>query len=133
MSIIRNNGNDIPSVSRIKTQFDAMHSTNLQPTAQFHEFDLKDSLAKVVIEVKKLNCNHDKYVKLIMGYNKYIKARQYIVRGYDVYFIIEYLDGTYSYKYNNEEYTPIKSGRSDRGYYEKKDYVFIPRNLLLKF
>ena len=133
MTIVRNNGDDIPRVSRIKTLFDSKYSTELIPTSQFHEFDLKDALAKVVIEVKKLNCNHDKYPKLIMGYNKYIKARQYITRGYQVYFIIEYLDGTYSHKYDNEAYLPVKSGRRDRGYYEEKDYVFIPRSLIVPF
>ena len=133
MSIVRNNGSDIPSVSRIKTLFDIKNSTELIPTSQFHEFDLKDALAKVVIEVKKLNCNHDKYPKLIMGYNKYIKARQYITREYSVYFVIEYIDGTYMHKYNNEVYLPTKSGRRDRGYYEEKDYVFIPRSLIVPF
>jgi len=126
-------GDDFDSVSRVQQLFNDKYSTTLEHTDRFRTFDLKDKKAKYVVEVKKLNCNHNRYTKLIMGFNKYKKAQQYIQRGYSVYFVIEYLDGTYTHKYNNELYTPSKAGRSDRGYHELKDYIFIPRELILPF
>lgn len=124
---------DSQSVNKIKKIFDSIHNIDLQKTAdKFHPFDLKDSQNKFVVEVKKRNNTHDKYPTTMIGYNKYIKARQYITRGYNVYFVFDYTDGIYYYKYDNEIYTPKDGGRRDRGINEIKKYIWININKLTK-
>lgn len=133
MSIVRNNGQDIPSVSKIKELFDTKFNLNLEFTTEFHPFDLKDKTNKYVVEVKSRTIKHNTYNTVMMGWNKYIKARQYITREYNVYFVFEYIDGIYFYKYNGEQYKSVKWGRKDRGYHELKDYFEIPVSKLQKF
>lgn len=120
-----NKNKDEISVLKIKDKFDSIYKTNLQKTEEFHPFDLKDKENKFVVEVKKRNNNHDKYNTTMIGYNKYIKARQYIKRNYNVYFVFDFLDGVYYYKYNNEIYTPKYGGRHDRGENEIKKYIWV--------
>jgi hypothetical protein len=127
------NNDDGESVDKIKKIFDSIHNINLLRTEdKFHPFDLKDGVNKFVVEVKKRNNNHDKYPTTMIGYNKYIKARQYITRGYNVYFVFDYMDGIYYYKYDNEIYVPKDGGRCDRGRNEIKKYIWININKLTK-
>ena len=82
------------------------------------------------IELKSRNNNYNKYDKTMVGYNKFKKASEINV---PVYFFFCFTDGLYYYKYNKDDQFEIrKGGRSDRGYFEKNDYVFIPINLLIK-
>lgn len=116
---------DSESVKEVKTEFDSRYCINLLPTPKFHEFDLKDRENKVVVEVKKRGLEHDKLNSTIMGYNKLIKAKQYIKRGYIVYFAFLFTDGLYYYKYDGRDYPKRQWARTDRGYDEFKDYFFI--------
>jgi len=128
----KNEFHDNESVERVKIKFDTKYNCCLEKTTEFHCFDLKDKIMKIVIEVKKRNNTHDKYPTTMMGYNKYLKARQYITRGYSVYFVFEFTDGTYYYKYNNEIYKPINGGRVDRNHPEIKEYIWIDvKNLII--
>jgi hypothetical protein len=125
-SIVRNKGKDIPSVSRIKALFDNKFGLDLQFNSEFHPFDLKDKTNKYVVEVKQRSIKHNKFPTVMMGWNKYIKARQYITRGYNVYFAFEYTDGTYIYKYDGIKYEGVMWGRKDRGFDETKKNIAIP-------
>jgi hypothetical protein len=127
------NFDDNESLARVKNLFDTKYKCCLEKTPEFHCFDLKDKTNKIVIEVKKRYNTHNKYPTTMIGYNKYLKARQYITRGYSVYFVFEFTDGTYYYKYNNEIYKPIKGGRVDRNHPEIKEYIWIDVNNLIIF
>ena len=116
---------DSDSVALVKTEFDSRYTINLQLTPKFHEFDLKDKTNKIVIEVKKRSLTHDKMSSTIMGYNKLIKAKHYIKRGYSVYFAFLFTDGLYYYQYDGRDYPKRQWARTDRGYDELKDYFFI--------
>lgn len=116
---------DSDSIALVKTEFDTRYNCNLQLTPKFHEFDLKDSTNKIVIEVKKRSLSHNTLSSTIMGYNKLIKAKQYIKRGYIVYFAFLFTDGLYYYKYDGRDYPKRQWSRTDRGYDELKDYFFI--------
>jgi hypothetical protein len=126
--VIRNVGkdNDFEFVDNVKNLFNDLLGVNLQPTIPFHPFDLKDKEGKVVVEVKRRYIQHDAYPTLIMNWNKYIKAKQYIEREYRVFFVIHYNDGIYYHEYKNEEYDFIITGRRDRGYYEATKCANIP-------
>ena len=130
---VRNVGKDNDSVfvEEIKNLFNNKLGVSLCTTEPFHPFDLKDKESKTVIEVKRRYINHDAYPTVIMNYNKYKKAKQYIQRNYSVYFVIYYNDGIYYHKYNDENYQPTKIPRHDRG--TISDCVNIPINLLEKF
>ena len=116
---------DSESVKEVKNEFDYRFNCNLLLTPKYHEFDLKDSENKVVVEVKKRGLEHDTLNSTIMGYNKLIKAKQYIKRGYTVYFAFLFTDGLYYYKYDGRDYPKRQWARTDRGKIELKDYFFI--------
>jgi hypothetical protein len=116
---------DSESVKEVKNQFDSRYCINLLLTPKYHEFDLKDRENKVVVEVKRRGLEHDTLNSTIMGYNKLIKAKQYIKRGYTVYFAFLFTDGLYYYKYDGRDYPKRQWARTDRGKTELKDYFFI--------
>lgn len=130
---VRNIGKDNDSVfvDNIKTLFNDKLGLSLSITEPFHPFDLKDKGNKTVVEVKRRYINHNTFPTVIMNYNKYKKAKQYIQREYNVYFVIHYNDGIYYHKYNGEIYNPVKVPRHDRG--TISDCINIPINLLEPF
>ena len=82
------------------------------------------------IELKSRNNSYNKYPTTMIGYNKIKKALEL---NEDVYFIFNFTDGIYYYKFDREKELEIKkAGRFDRGRPEIKDYYFIPIEILQK-
>ena len=66
----------------------------------------------------------------MIGYNKIKKALEL---NEDVYFIFNFTDGIYYYKFDRDKELEVKQGgRFDRGRPEIKDYCFIPIEILQK-
>ena len=125
MNIIFEN-NDTDSVNLIKQKADKLFNTELNRTSnRFDEFDLIDDKNKYVIEVKKRGNNYSKYPTTMIGYNKYIKSRDYFKNGYKVMYFFIFTDGIYYFDYLGQEFIPKKGGRYDRGYNEIKNYIYI--------
>jgi hypothetical protein len=122
------NNDDKESRDIAKNIYNDKYNLNLQDLPEFHEFDLKDSSNKFVVEVKNLNIKLLNFPRLMFGYNKYIKAKGYIKRNYRVFILFICLDGIFSHEYKGEYYKPEKAGRKDRGKDEIKDYIFIKRD-----
>ena len=82
------------------------------------------------IELKSRNNSYNKYPTTMIGYNKIKKALEL---NEDVYFIFNFTDGIYYYKFDRDKELEIKqAGRRDRGRPEIKDYYFIPIEILQK-
>ena len=91
-------------------------------------FDFKGN--NKYIELKSRNCNYDKYPKTMIGYNKIKKASEI---NEDVYYIFNFIDGIYYFKYDKLINFEIKENyisRRDRGRNEINDYAFIPIEIL---
>jgi hypothetical protein len=112
-------------VEKVRCAFNNKFHLNLEQTPQFSVFDLKDKVNKIAVEIKQRNIQHDKYNEAIIGWNKYIKARSYIKRGYTPIFVWYYNDGMYCYKYNDEKFE-----RRSNGY--GADIIYIPISKLEK-
>ena len=53
----------------------------------------------------------------------------------DYYFVFKFIDGPYYWKFDKTEYDSFykgEGGRSDRGYYERSNYLYIPVDRLVK-
>ena len=80
------------------------------------------------IELKSRNNNYNRYQTTMIGYNKIKKALEL---NEDVYFVFNFTDGLYYYKFDRDKELEIKQGgRFDRGIPEIKDYYFIPIEIL---
>ena len=80
------------------------------------------------IELKSRNSNYNRYQTTMIGYNKIKKALEL---NEDVYFVFNFRDGLYYYKFDRDKELEIKQGgRFDRGIPEIKDYYFIPIEIL---
>jgi len=97
-------------VEEVSVEFNNMFNLQLQKTPQFSVFDLEDKINKIAIEIKQRNINHDRYSTAIIGWNKYLKARNYITIGYIPIFVWYYNDGIYCFKYNNEQFEKKNNG-----------------------
>jgi len=132
MNIIFKN-DDTDSVNLIKQKANKLFNINLNKTInRFDEFDLIDNDNKYIIEVKKRNNTHTKYSTTMIGYNKYIKGKEYYKNGFRVMYFFEFTDGIYYYEYLGQEFIPQKGGRYDRGYNEIKNYIYINIKDLIK-
>jgi hypothetical protein len=120
------NYDDSESVSKVKDILDTKYSTDFKRTKEFSVFDLRDDNTKIMAEVKKRNNTKDKYPTTMVGENKFLKAKEYYERGYDVLFCFEFTDGIYYYEYCNEKLETKLGGRRDRDRPEFKNYVYIP-------
>ena len=102
--------------------------TTLKKLSKFNKFDFEGDTA--LFEVKTRRNNYNKYPSTMIGYNKILACKKCEK---DVYFIFQYLDGNYYYKYSNDESFEIKKGgRFDRGKIESNYYCFIPIEKLIK-
>lgn len=120
------NNDDKQERDYIKSLFNSIYSCDLQDLGEFHNFDLKDSKNKMVVEIKKINYNYENLPRLMFNYEKYLKAKQYKRRNYRVFFVMIYKNNEIYYnEYNKEEYKKEVFARRDRGYNEEKDYIFI--------
>ena len=99
-----------------------------QTTKKFSTFDYNSD--NIIIELKKRNFDFGKYEDYMIGLNK-IKRAQKLNK--DIYFIMLFDNGMYSYKYNADDKLNYRiSGRRDRGFNEFKQYAFIPIELFIK-
>jgi hypothetical protein len=97
-------------------------------TKKFSTFDYNSD--NIIIELKKRNFDFGKYEDYMIGLNK-IKRAQKAKK--DIYFIMLFDNGMYSYKYDiNDKLNYRISGRRDRGFNEFKEYAFIPKELFTK-
>ena len=102
--------------------------TTLKKLSRFNKFDFEGDTA--FFEVKTRRNDYNKYPSTMIGYNKFLACKKCEK---DVYFIFQYLDGNYYYKYSNDESFEIKKGgRYDRGKIESNYYCFIPIEKLIK-
>lgn len=100
------------------------YNTNLIKTTDYHPMDFTNEDESMFIELKSRNNNYNKYPTTMIGHNKFIFAEKCKK---DIYFIIAFNDGLYSYKYSNKDiFEIVIGGRKDRGYIESKKYVMIP-------
>ena len=92
----------------------------------YNIFDFKGD--NKYIELKSRNCNYNKYPTTMIGYNKIKKALEL---NEDIYFIFNFTDGFYYFKFDKNIQLEIKQGgRFDRGKKELSDYAFIPIEIL---
>ena len=95
---------------------------------RYNTFDYKGN--NKFIELKSRNNTYNKYPTTMIGYNKIMKASKL---NEDIYFIFNYTDGLYLYKYDKNNELEIKrGGRFDRGRPEISDYCYIPIEMLIK-
>ena len=126
------NNDDTQSVSKVKDILETKYSTEFKRTKEFSVFDLRDETLKIMAEVKKRNNTKDKYPTTMVGENKFLKAKEYYDKGYDVLFCFEFTDGIYYYEYCDEKLKIDIGGRCDRGKPEYKNYVYIDIKKLIK-
>ena len=66
----------------------------------------------------------------MIGVNKLVRAKK---SNKDIYFVMIFDDGIFSYKYNKDDTLNYRSGgRKDRGFNEFKSYCYIPIELFTK-
>ena len=101
---------------------------SLKQTKRFSTFDYNSD--NIIIELKKRNFDFGKYEDYMIGLNK-IKRAQKLNK--DIYFIMLFDNGMYSYKYDADDKLNYRiSGRRDRGINEFKQYAFIPKELFTR-
>ena len=101
----------------------------LTKTEQYHPLDYYDDV-NTYYEIKSRNNYLRTYPDTMIGNNKFEYVKKHKL---ECYFIINFFDGSYYYKYDeNDEFDIRIGGRNDRGEYEYKPYVYIPINKLIK-
>lgn len=100
----------------------------LKKLSKYNKFDFEGDTA--LFEIKSRRNKMADYPTTMIGYNKILYAQKCEL---DVYFIFQFLDGDYYYKYNSGETFEIKKGgRYDRGRPESNYYYYIPIEKLIK-
>ena len=100
----------------------------LKQNKRYSTFDFNSD--NITIELKKRNFDFGKYEDYMIGLNK-IKRAQKLNK--DIYFIMLFDNGMYSYKYDiNDKLNYRSGGRKDRGINEFKQYCYIPMDLFTK-
>ena len=118
---------EIELLPKIKLFFNDETITQLD---RLNVFDYKGD--NKYIELKSRNNNYNKYPTTMIGYNKIKKALEL---NEDVYFIFNFTDGLYYYKFDRDKELEIKRNycsRRDREKLEINDYYFIPIEILQK-
>jgi hypothetical protein len=119
------NNDDSESVTKVKDLLETKYSTEFKRTKEFSVFDLRDEKLKIMAEVKKRSNAKDKYPTTMIGENKFLKAKEYYDKGYNILFCFEFTDGIYYYQYCDEKLEMKIGGRRDRDRPEFKNYVYI--------
>ena len=102
--------------------------TTLKKLSKFNKFDFEGDTA--LFEIKTRRNKLADYPTTMVGYNKILQAQKCEK---DVFFIFQFTDGNYYYKYNRCEIFEIKKGgRYDRGKPESNYYYYIPIEKLIK-
>ena len=95
---------------------------------RFNTFDYQGK--NKFIELKTRKCSVKTYPTTMIGVNKIEAAKSL---NDDVYFIFQFTDGVYCWKYDNKiQLIKKQGGRTDRGYNEIKQYFFISTDLLIR-
>jgi hypothetical protein len=123
---------DFESVKLIQEIYNKKHSINLITTSKFFEFDLIDEKNKYLIEVKQRNNLSTQYKTAIIGYNKILKAKQYLDDNYNIEFIMIYTDGIFSYKYTGEELKIENGGIKSKFTNLYKKYAYLEISKMVK-
>lgn len=117
--------NEIKAEDYIKTYF---KQNTLTKTSKFNKFDFVGDTA--LFEVKTRRIMYNKFKTTMIGHTKILHAEK---QSLDVYFIFQFLDGNYYYKYSKDDNFEIKKGgRFDRGRPETSQYYYIPIENLIK-
>jgi hypothetical protein len=117
--------NEIKSEDYIQLYF---KQNTLIKLSKFNKFDYEGETAFFEIKTRR-NLSTD-YTTTMIGYTKILHAQK---QNKDVYFIFQFTDGNYYYKYDISETFEIKKGgRYDRGRPENNLYYYIPIERLIK-
>lgn len=111
----------------LKQKFDR----DIVRTGKYDRFDYQSKNCK--IELKDRNNYKNKYSTTMVGLNKVDICLAH--PDLDYYFVFNFIDGPYYWKFNKTEYDSFykgEGGRSDRGFYERSSYLYIPVNRLVK-
>lgn len=85
---------------------------------------------KTVIELKSRNVCKDDFPTTMIGMNKIEMCETlYELQGKKIYFVFEFIDGLYYWRYNKEkvkQYSVEFSGTMKRGKDERKNHLMIP-------
>lgn len=101
---------------------------SLNKTDMFDVFDYYND--EYLVELKTRRNEYNKYPTTMIGLNKIIEARKELKK---CIFCFKFTDGLYYHIFDkNIDYEIKKGGRSDRGCFEIKDYVYININQLIK-
>lgn len=103
------------------------------------DFDFIDYVSKdnnILIEIKSRRCNYNQYNSTMISKSKIDKGLEKMKYG-DIRFFLffKFTDGTYYYEVKQDIYNNVNvaiGGRTDRGYYEANDYVYIDIDKLNK-
>jgi len=113
-------------IQLLPTIRDYLKDNTIYKLENSNAFDFKGD--NKYIELKSRNNNYNRYQTTMIGYNKIKKALEL---NEDVYFVFNFTDGLYYYKFDRDKELEIKQGgRFDRGIPEIKDYYFIPIEIL---
>jgi len=85
---------------------------------------------EIYIELKSRRVRHNQYPTTMVGYNKIKCCEKNPDKVY--YFVFNFTDGVYYWKYKPNVFSISQGGRTDRGFREIKNYAFIPVSLLNK-
>jgi hypothetical protein len=112
----------------LKLNFD----DTLKKTSNYFVFDFESD--NCYIELKSRRIEHNKFNDTMIGKNKLEFAE---TCKKNVFFVFNFTDGLYYWKYNKEDIinnniTFREGGRNDRGKNELKDYAFIKIKILKK-
>jgi len=112
----------------IQLEFKEKFNIDLIKTGEFDIMDFTNEDKTLYVEIKSRTFNYKKYDTTMIGENKLIFARK---SGKECIFIFSFTDGNYYYRYDkNDYYKSQYTGRTDRGYKEYKEHIFIPINML---
>lgn len=99
-------------------------------TDKYSILDYYDDNKKICGELKSRRVNKHKYPTTMIGYNKVLKGREMMLKGYDVYFLWCFTNKLCYYKLDNDfkEEWVIRDdiSRTDRGRDERSDVAYIP-------
>lgn len=123
------NFDDSASVGEVREIYNKKYNIDLQKTDKYNFFDLLDSNKKFVIEVKHRNIYSNTYNSSMIGENKFIRAKDYNSKGYNIYFVVKFKDGLFEYKYNINDKHKIND---IPGHQNGNNYVFIDMKKFIK-
>jgi hypothetical protein len=118
----------------IREQLNEYFKINLAHTEdKMCVFDFYDNDKNIFVELKTRRCYSYTYNTTMIGYNKIRHCKKNLNNDY--YFVFKFINALYYIKYDDNIFGKFmikKSGRDDRGYSERSDYIYIPLNLLIK-